>query len=336
MSEASTSQDTGVGLSEAQAVDKLEALLSGNGHGEGDETGEDAPQTPDDDPEPDKDEGEDDGESEDDEEDAPSAQELDDATPVTVKVGDEDVSVTLHELKRGFLREQDYTRKTQALSESAKAHSVEREAFAPFVERTKALLDHLEAAYRAPLYDEQELAQLRYSDPAEFAARHAEMAERQKQVDLILGHKADLGTFDEAEKLRQAQTSLADLQEKTASAIAKAVEERPEWRTNPAEGQKAVERINAIGQSIGLDEDEWTAVRTDHRLLLVLHDAAEMRALRAKKPQIQQNLAKVKTAAPGAKSNTPSKITEVTRAKQRLAKTGSVDDAASAIERMLG
>jgi hypothetical protein len=335
MSEASTSQDTGVGLSEAQAIDKLEALLAGPGDSEGDETGEDAPQTPEDDPEPDEDEGEDDGESEEDEEDAPSAQELDDATPITVKVGDEDVSVTLHELKRGFLREQDYTRKTQALSESAKAHSVEREAFAPFVERTKALLDHLEAAYRAPLYDEQELAQLRYSDPAEFAARHAEMAERQKQVELILGHKAELGAFDEAEKLRQAQTSLADLQQKAAEAAAKAVEERPEW-ANPQEGQKAIARINAIGAEIGLEEEDWVAVRTDHRLLLVLNDAAEMRALRAKKPQIQQNLAKVKTAAPGAKANTPSKITEVTRAKQRLAKTGSVDDAASAIERMLG
>lgn len=334
MESASTPESTG--LSEAQATEKLEALLDPSRavHSEGDETkaGQDPPTL--DDSEPDEDELEDEDQSELEDEDPPSAEEPEDASLVTVKVGDEEQTVTLHELKRGFLREQDYTRKTQAVAERAKALDAERAAFAPLAERTKALLDHLEQAYRAPLYDEAELASLRFTDPSEWAARMLEVEQRQRQVDAILGQKAELAAYDEAEKQRQAQSHSESLALKRQEEDAKLLEQRPEWK-DQAVWKRDAANVIKLAQTLALSEDEWESVTTDHRMFLVLDEAAKYRALKAKEPQIRERVEKVKTARPGTATAPVSKVTEVTRAKQRLAKTGRMEDAASAIERLL-
>lgn len=334
MSEASTPQ--GTGLTEAQAAERFEAILAGNGHREGDEPLEE--ETPQSEAEDEAEEAEDEAaeEGSDDEEDeAPSEQKPDDQSLHTIKVGDEEVTVTLHELKRGFLRESDYTRKTQDLASRAKALEAERAEFAPLAERTKAILEHYEAQLRAPLYDPEEMAQLRYSNPAEWLARSREEEIRSAQVEALLGMKPQLDQALEADKQRQEGFDEAQFRENERSAVAKAVEERPEWADEKA-GARAAARINSIGQSLGLTPEEWAGVRTDHRMMLLLADAAEMRELRAKRPEVRQRLDEVKAARPGAATQAPSKITDVTRAKQRLAKTGDVKDAAAVFERMLG
>ncbi len=335
MSEASTPQ--GTGLTEAQAAERFEAILAGNGHREGDEPLEE--ETPQSEAEDEAEEAEDEAaeEGSDDEEDeAPSEQKPDDQSLHTIKVGDEEVTVTLHELKRGFLRESDYTRKTQDLASRAKALEGERAEFAPLAERTKAILEHYEAQLRAPLYDPEEMAQLRYSNPAEWLARSREEEIRSAQVEALLGMKPQLDQALEADKQRQEGFDEADFRAREQDAVTKVVAERPEWAEDPAAGQKAAARINSIGQAMGLTPEEWASVRTDPRMMLLMADAAEMRELRAKKPQVRQRLDEVKAAKPGAATQAPSKITDVTRAKQRLAKTGDVKDAAAVFERMLG
>jgi hypothetical protein len=334
MIEASTSEDTG--LTEAQAAERFEALLSGKpGDSEGDEPleeDEDPPQSEDEDDADEADASDEDG-SDDDEDDADSAPEPDDNSVHTIKVGDEDVQVTLHELKRGFLRETDYTRKTQAIAEKAKAIEAERAEFAPLAERTKALLEHLEAAYRAPIYDEQELAQLRYENPAEWSARMLEIESRNKQVELILGHKAELAGFDAAEQQRRQTAEAADRAERIEATKAHLRAARPEW-ADGAKWAKDVAAIENVARDIGLSKEEIDDLVLDPRAIIALDEAAKYRALKAKKPQIQQTIEKVKTAKPGAATQSPSKTTELTRAKQRLAKTGDVRDAALAIERL--
>lgn len=336
MIEASTSEDTG--LTEAQAADRFEALLSGKaGDSEGDEPLEEdeEPSQSEDEADAEEDDASDEDGSEDDEEDADSAKKPDDDAVHTIKVGDDEVKVTLHELKRGFLRETDYTRKTQALAEKAKALDAEREDFAPLAARTKAILDHLEAAYRAPLYDETELAQLRYDNPAEWSARMFEIDSRNKQVEAILAAKGDIDGFGLSLKQRQESLSAEEFAQKSTETAHKLIEARPEWK-DEAKWGKASKAIETVARDIGLSEQEIHELKLDHRAILVLDEAAKYRALQAKKPQVQQAIEKVKTAKPGAATQTTSKVTQLTRAKQRLAKTGRVEDAALAIERMLG
>lgn len=330
MSDASTPQ--GTGLTEAEAAERFEAILAGNGHREGDEPLEE--ETPQSDAEDEAEEVEAAAEEEPEAEDeAPSEQKPDDQALHTIKVGDEEVTVTLHELKRGFLRESDYTRKTQDLASKAKALEAERAEFAPLAERTKVILEHYEAQLRAPLYDPDDMAQLRHSNPAEWLARTREEEVHAAQVEALFAIKPHLD--DAAGQQGQQGFDEAQFRENERAAAAKAVEERPEW-ADEAVGAKAAARINSIGQSLGLTPEEWVGVRTDHRMMLLLADAAEMRELRSKAPQVRKRLDEVKAAKPGAAGQAPSKVTEVTRAKQRLAKTGDVKDAAAVFERMLG
>jgi hypothetical protein len=68
--------------------------------------------------------------------------------------------------------------------------------------------------------------------------------------------------------------------------------------------------------------------------LLILRDAAAYHAIKSKRPQVEKKVEAVKAATPGNTKGLPSKVTELTRARQRLAKTHSVDDAAALFSRL--
>jgi hypothetical protein len=80
---------------------------------------------------------------------------------------------------------------------------------------------------------------------------------------------------------------------------------------------------------------EELADTIDHRAYVILHKARLYDQLKAKAPETKAKVDAVKTAKPGGPSQ-PSKVTDLTRTKQRLAKTGDVKDAAAVIERLLG
>lgn len=320
--ELDSTPDMGTGLTVDDAAAQLEALLGGSADSEGDETEGEAPQASEDD-----DAESADTDEEQSEEDEQPEEEAPEPATFTVKVDGEDVTVTQDELLRGYSRTQDYTRKTQALAEKAKALDAERADFAPLAERTKVLLTQLEQTLQAPMYDEEELAALRHSDPAEYAARVAEMSTREKQLSAVTAEKQRL----------DAETAKAEAG-KRAEAIkateAKLLEARPEW-SDPAKLQESFAAIQRVAADIGLTAEEMSELTLDARSILVLDEAAKYRAMVAKKAVTRERIEAVKPAKPGSATQAPSKVTDVTRAKQRLAKTGRVDDAALAIERML-
>lgn len=323
---SSTPEGTGqVGLSEDQAAAKLEALLGGTADSDGDETREDTP-------DPDEPEGDEPEEEQDkSEEDEEAEEEPKEPQTFTVKVNGEDVAVTLEELQRGYSREADYTRKTQAIAERAKALDAEKQDLAQLAERTTAILSQLEQSLKAPLYDQAELDQLRYTDPAEWSARMREQEQRAQYVESLLSHKSTLETHLTAEQQRAQQAEVERLKAETVAELQKA---RPEW-SDPAKFKEADTLIQGYASEIGIKAEEWDDILLDHRSIIALHEAAMWRQLQSKRPQVRERIEAVRTARPGAATQSPSKVTEATRAKQRLAKTGRVEDAASAIERLL-
>jgi len=107
----------------------------------------------------------------------------------------------------------------------------------------------------------------------------------------------------------------------------------PEWKdANKAKAEKAL--LIEFGQKVGYSEDELKNV-FDHRAVITLRKAALYDQMVSKrkdiKPVVNNGPRPVKPSAAGRVSST----TEGTRAKQRLAKTGRVDDAAKAIELLL-
>lgn len=317
MNISSTSEETGTTV--ADAADRIASLL-GPADSETDETQEDESSEVVTEVDP---EGEDEVELPDspDDEDEPDKAEEQPAL-YTVKVAGEDVQVTLEEALRGYSREQDYTRKTQALADQAKAKEQEvaaaRDEYLAGLQTVQQIIEA-----QQPRVDQS----LRDTNPAEWSAQmlqHRQWAEQRQAVAA------------ETERL-SAQRAAAEAKEQeslVASERAKLFEKVPEW-SDPKVLKAEAASLISHGAAYGFDADEIENV-VDHRAMLVLRDAARYRELIAKSGNVRATVEAKKVAKPGAASAPPSKAQDLSRAKTRLRQSGRVDDAAAAIERMLG
>lgn len=316
-----TSQDTGSeGLSEMDAASRIEALLAGSGDSEGDETKrkptEASTSEEDEDEAPTGDEDEASEDESEGEEDADDSEEQ--PQTFTVKIDGQDVPVTLDELKNGYSRTQDYTRKTMELAEARKALEPELQALRTEREQYAQLLPQL-FAHLQNQANSPELEHLRMTDPAEWAARKHELSEQEAAIRL------------EYERVSQEQARDAERkQEEEAKAEAQAL-----LKADPKFAEPGVYTdVKAYGLQIGFTPEDLHG-NLDHKAWITLRKAMLYDQLQAKGPAVKAKVEAVKTAKPGATARQPLKVTDVTRAKQRLAKTGRVEDAAAAIERML-
>jgi hypothetical protein len=107
----------------------------------------------------------------------------------------------------------------------------------------------------------------------------------------------------------------------------------PDWKDpKKAKAEKAL--VIESAKAAGFTDEDLKSVY-DHRLVLLLRKAAMYDQMVSKRQGIKPVVNNgPRTAKPGAAGRV-STTTEGVRAKQRLAKTGRIDDAASAIELLL-
>ena len=132
--------------------------------------------------------------------------------------------------------------------------------------------------------------------------------------------------ISQQEQAQQMQSFLAQQQDELLKVL-------PDWK-DPNKAKKEKELLIDFGQKAGFSTDELKNI-FDHRVVNVLRKAALYEQMMAKR----QNIKPVtnngpRPAKPGAAGRV-STTSEATRAKQRLAKSGRVNDAASAIELLL-
>lgn len=316
MTDSSTAQATG--MTEAQAAERLFARYTSNedqGDGETrdeesqpeehevDPEGEDPVELPDD-PDADPDET-------DDEAEAPQT--------FKVKVAGEEVEVPLDELLKGYSREQDYTRKTQAIAEERKAVQSEKQAAADVRDQYSSRLEAVEQIIQQtePRVDQS----LRQSNPAEWSAQMLQHKMWAEQRQAVQAEKSRLAQEAEQEQARERAEMVKQEAERLKDAI-------PEW-ADPAVAEAETKKLREYGQSIGFTEDELDDV-IDHRAVRVLRDAMAYRELKAKSQTTRAAVEKAKVSAPGPKT-APSRATEERQARARLADSGSTDAAANLI-----
>jgi len=262
----------------------------------------------------------------DDEEQTEVEDEQEQPTYYKVRIDGEEVEVTLEELQSGYSRQQDYTRKTQELSNQRKTIDKQQEELAQRDAIYSQLLPRLEAQLKGEMADEPDWNKLVDEDPAMYV--------RQKQV------------WDEKkEKLRATQAEQRRLEEENAKKqqeqIAQMVQEGqqklleliPEWQ-NPEVATKDKLAIREYGINVlGYSPQEMDAVY-DYRALLGLRNAwLQSKTVKATKKKPTEK-AKARVARPGT-TNRPKSVTPVKKAKQRLAKTGKPSDAAKVFEQLL-
>jgi hypothetical protein len=243
----------------------------------------------------------------------------------TVKVDGKEIDVTLDELQKGYSRTQDYTRKTQQIAETRKA--VEAEASAIRAEREQyaqllgALKQQLEST-EAPV----DMDRLYNEDPIEWVRQSEVMRQKQDKLAAIQSEQQRLSQLTAQQRAQEMQAHLATQQEALIQAV-------PEWKdSKKAQAEKAL--LVEFGKKIGFSDEELKNVY-DHRAVIALRKAALYDQMMSKRGQIKPVINNgPRTAKPSAAGRV-STTTESTRAKQRLAKSGRVNDAASAIELLL-
>ena len=166
---------------------------------------------------------------------------------------------------------------------------------------------------------------LYYEDPIEWVRQKEVMRERQEKAYAIQAEQQRLSQLSQYEQQRSMEETLSNQKEALLKAL-------PQWR-DPTKAQAEKALVIKSAQAAGFSEEDLKSVY-DHRLVLILRKAGLYDQMMSKAQGIKPVHNGPRTAKPGAAGRV-STTTEAVRAKQRLAKTGRIDDAVSAIELLL-
>lgn len=258
-------------------------------------------------------------------EDAPDEEPQETQTPepelYTVKVNGEELKVTREELLAGYSRTADYTRKTQAHAEAVKQFEAQHKP-ALIAERQQLAegLRQIEQFLQDATPQEPDWDKLRLEAPDQFPAIWAEWDQHNKRMAAVRANREAA----EAKVRADQEEALRGQLQRAHEALVKAV---PEW-TDTEKAKAELATLHRYAQDeLGFTADELDAV-TDHRAILLLRKAYQADQMVKRKAEAKQKLDTVVTATKPGATKPPSKVTELTRQKQRLAKTGRVEDAA--------
>ena len=333
--------ETAIGTGDDSSMDSVAASIAaklGGGDRPRDESGRFLPvrdTAPVEDEEPTPESGEPD-EGEADEGDLPDegdqqTEEVEQPQKFTVKVQGEEVAVTLDELQKGYSREADYTRSKQALAaekatwEATREASLkaEREALAAEREQAKQALTGWQQFIEAQFGNKDYWDNLYQQDPARWSAEQLKLERQMRSVQ------------EQQSKLQKedAEKREADLRAKRTTEFQKLVQAVPEW-SDQAKLNEGYQKLASYAVQVrGYTHEDLQSLAYDHRLALVLKDAAAFHALQQKKPEIAPKLKDIKPVKPGAVPSTPARAQQAKKVAERFAKTGRVDDLASHLER---
>ena len=221
--------------------------------------------------------------------DAPDeGEDADEPAPVeksTFKVKGEDgkeetIEASTEDLAKSYMRQQDYTKKTQALAEReseavkflTQKHEEIRSQYLSQAELSRAAIVQM-----AGIKTEDEMANLANSDPAAWVAEN----QRQRQINSYLN---GLNQQIEGEK----QQAKAQADQRAQQQIKQQFDTA--WTELSKDGidkPKLQKIYSDVSSKYGFSNEELANVY-DHRLVRALRDAAAYQALKAQKPAVMQ------------------------------------------------
>lgn len=329
---------TGTGLSET--VNAFEAILAGNADNqtpeadpvddlaseeESDavEAASDEDETPPEAADEADDEGADDDEAEADEDEEEADEE--EIQLVTVKIDGKEEQIPLSEAIANYQRQADYTKKTQVLAEQRKA--VEQEAAQVQVERQQyaQLLSALTEQLQSMQSQEPDWNRLYNEDPLEYVRQKDIWRDNQEKLQAAQYEQQRIMALNEQQQAKQLQ----QIVEQNRSRL---LEQVPAWN-DKAKWEADRKALRDYGVEAGFSDEELNQAY-DARAVVALYKAMKYDRMMAKRPQKVQP-GGPKFARAGSSTTAPKSTTQLTKAKQRLAKTGKLRDAAAAFELLL-
>jgi hypothetical protein len=252
--------------------------------------------------------------------DEPESEESD---PVfTIKVDGKEIEVPLSELKNGYQRQADYTRKTMEVAEARKTAEAETQRMqqerAIYAQRlneaTVVLANQLQDA------DQINWQQLIDTDPIEYLKQRNLYEQRQAAFQKVQFEQQQLHSQQQADQALQYQNFLATQREELLAKL-------PEWK-DEGKGNAEKADLKAFLNAEGFNQDEINGL-ADHRYVIVARKAMLYDKMMEKAKAAAKKVEKLPTKVerPGvADSKT---IDKRSSAWQRLSKTGRAEDAAT-------
>jgi hypothetical protein len=239
-----------------------------------------------------------------------------------VKVDGEEQEVTLDELRNGYQRQADYTRKSQALAEQRKAYEANLQAIQSEREQYSQALELMSAQQKNELsqYENIDWKALKEDDPMEYMEKRLEYQDARDQLARVQQEQQRVSEQRRLQVLEQTQKVMENEAKKLSEVL-------PAY-ADPSSNLKTELRDYAL--SLGFSQDDLNSI-VDHRVVVVLHKAmlqdraaqGTVRKAKASKPVPKV----VKSGTPESKTQRSKKASQQRR--ERLAKTGSTRDATS-------
>lgn len=240
---------------------------------------------------------------------------------------------TVEELKSGYLRQQDYTRKTQALSEEKKVFAEQVAAVDQERAQYAEALPMLAQQIQQSVEQEPDWDTLYDTDPA-LAAKaerqwRKQLEDKQKQLQAVQSEQQRMQQLHQ-QRMDQARAQFVEQQREVLPDLI------PEWRDTKVAAQEAGEIREFLLQT-GFPEQDIDGMNS--ALLVKMARLAMLQARganRADKAKAKPKPAKgSKTMRAGSRGTQPKPKNAVREAQQRLKSTGRVNDAAAAIKALL-
>jgi len=249
----------------------------------------------------------------------------------TIKVDGEELEVDIEELKNGYQRQADYTRKSQALAEQRKeTEQIQSERMQLEQERQMYAngLQMLQEQQSAKLneFNSVDWESLKTEDPYAYMIKKEEFRDAQEKVQGV----AQQQQYVQQEQMHQQQAAKAEF---VRAEYARLVEALPEWENKESTIKKDIRDYAATA---GFRPEEIDQL-ADHRSVLVIQKAMEYDKLTKKVAPKKKAVKKVpKVQKSGRGNSKEDAATEVAKKKRaRLRKSGKQDDAASLFYDML-
>lgn len=222
-------------------------------------------------------------------------------------------SLTAEELKLGYLRQSDYTKKTQAVAE-------QRKAFEAQSEQAEATMNALMSAAGADLsrFQNVDWEKAAIDSPEQYKQAKAAYEQAQSTYNLI---KAQADQF-QTQQQQQAEAAQKEAAKESLTVLKTNI---PNWNND------LYYKIGEYAQGLGVSGEEFNKV-SDHRLITALwkamqfDQAKQVAAKKKVKPSATKTLSGSKADSTKAVESESARKT-----RERLRKTGTVDDAAAAL-----
>jgi len=254
------------------------------------------------------------------------------ADPVyTIKVDGEEYDVNLEELKAGYQRQSDYTRKSQALAEGRK----ENEAIQS--ERIKLEQERQMYANGLQMLKEQQSAKLqefnnvdweslKEEDPYAYMLKKDEYRDAQDKARNAAQQQQIVQQQQQQQEAQSRATFVQDQYSQLVSAL-------PEWDNKESTVKEDIRKF-AISAGYAPEEVDQLA---DHRSVLILKKAMEFDKLTKKVAPKKKAIKKVPKVQKSGRGKVKSEAADdkIKKKRARLRKSGHQDDAASVFYDML-